>query len=326
MTSSEVRFYHEGGALPPDAPSYVVRQADSDLYTALQQGQFCYVLTARQMGKSSLMGRVAARLREEGVAVARLDLTAIGRNVTPEQWYYGLLNRVGQQLDLEDELEAFWLEPSPLGPLQRWMIALRQVVLGSGVQVFRSSGLQEGQSSEPEHLNTRTPEHPSRLVIFIDEIDFVRSLPFSTDEFFAGIRECYNRRSEDPAFERLTFCLLGVATPSDLIQDVRTTPFNIGRRIELTDFGEVEAAPLARGLGSTNHEDTKDTKDTKGTRCKSSHRGTGSFSLLFLVVLCVLRVLCVFVVQAVPGSPAEEGAVLDRRASVSHAAAVSGSR
>ena len=36
-----------------------------------------------------------------------------------------------------------------------------------------------------------------RLVIFVDEIDFVRSLPFSTDEFFAAIRECYNHRTRD---------------------------------------------------------------------------------------------------------------------------------
>src|SRR5439155_5069220 len=48
---------------------------------------------------------------------------------------------------------------------------------------------------------------------------------------------------------RLTFCLLGVASPSDLIQDTRTTPFNIGRRIELTDFTAEEAAPLAAGVG-----------------------------------------------------------------------------
>ena len=65
------------------------------------------------------------------------------------------------------------------------------------------------------------PQRPGRVVIFVDEIDAVRSLRFSADEFFAGIRECYNRRSEDPEFQRLTFCLLGVATPSDLIQDAR---------------------------------------------------------------------------------------------------------
>jgi hypothetical protein len=136
-----------------------------------------------------------------------------------------------------------------MSPLQRWLRAIREVALGKGVQGFRDSGVQDKPASEPEHLNTRTPEHPSRLVVFIDEIDAVRSLPFSTDEFFAGIRECYNRRTEDPEFGRLTFCLLGVASPSDLIQDTRTTPFNIGRRTELTDFTEAEAAPLVEGLG-----------------------------------------------------------------------------
>jgi hypothetical protein len=50
-----------------------------------------------------------------------------------------------------------------------------------------------------------------------------RSLPFSTDEFFAAIREYYNRRTEDSDFSRLTFCLLGVATPSDLICDTRAS-------------------------------------------------------------------------------------------------------
>src|SRR5204862_3659153 len=86
------------------------------------------------------------------------------------------------------------------------------------------------------------------VVIFVDEIDAVRSLPFSTDEFFAAIRELYNRRTEDAELARLTFCLLGVATPSDLIRDMRTTPFNIGRRIELRDFTEPEATALAKGL------------------------------------------------------------------------------
>src|SRR5207248_2081666 len=42
--------------------------------------------------------------------------------------------------------------------------------------------------------------------------------------------------------------LLGVSTPSDLIRDTRLTPFNIGKRIELTDFTEEEAALLRVGL------------------------------------------------------------------------------
>lgn len=37
-----------------------------------------YVLSSRQMGKSSLMARTAEVLRREGIAVATLDLTPIG--------------------------------------------------------------------------------------------------------------------------------------------------------------------------------------------------------------------------------------------------------
>jgi WD40 repeat protein len=217
-------FYVVGGTLHSDAPSYIERRADRELFESLQRGEYCYVLTARQMGKSSLMIRTAARLRDAEIGVAVLDLTAVGQNLTLEQWYAGLLLQVGQRLDLEEEVLAFWRAHSLVGPLQRWIEAIRTVVL-------------------PRY------QQRGRLVIFIDEIDAVRSLPFSTDEFFAGIRECYNLRSEDPALEHLVFCLLGVVAPTDLIRDTRTTPFNIGRRIELHDFLPTEAAPLAHGLG-----------------------------------------------------------------------------
>ena len=217
-------FYVAGGTLPRDAPSYVIRRADTELFEGLREGRFCYVLTSRQMGKSSLMVRTAGRLRQCGVTCAVLDLTAVGQDLTREQWYDGLQNALGRQLGLEGELDAFWLSHSRFSPLQRWMLALELVVL-------------------------KRIEEP--IVLFLDEIDAVRSLPFAADEFLAGIREFYNRRAECPAFERLTFCLLGVASPGDLIRDTRTTPFNIGLRIDLTDFTPEEAAPLASGLDPT---------------------------------------------------------------------------
>ncbi len=231
MSVATPAFYVTGGTLRHDSACYVERRADREVFDGLAQGEFCYVLTARQMGKSSLMVRAANKLRLAGARVAVLDLTAIGQNVNAEQWYNSLLGRIGHQLDCEDELEGFWLKHPHLGPLQRWLDALREVVL-------------------------KTPPAPAagrpatgRVVLFVDEIDVVRSLPFATDDFFAAVRECYNRRAQEPVFSGLTFCLLGVATPADLIRDSRQTPFNIGRRVELSDFTPEEAAPLARGLG-----------------------------------------------------------------------------
>src|SRR5204863_7682213 len=112
-----------------DAPSYVEREADRMLLAALQRGEFCYVLTARQMGKSSLMVRTAGRMREAGFEVVILDLTQIGQNLTPEQWYNGLLTSVGEQLNQEEQLDEFWFGNPHLSPLQRWVAALEHVAL-----------------------------------------------------------------------------------------------------------------------------------------------------------------------------------------------------
>lgn len=293
METPDTSFYITGGTLQREAPCYVERRADSELHAGLRRGEYCYVLTSRQMGKSSLMVRTAARLREqrsaahaavpptgaavletplagadrfrgveapvaaggdESIAVAVLDLTAMGHNLTAEQWYGGLLDRLGRQLRMEEALEAFWTKHIRLGPMQRWITALERVVLPELGVGRQASGLTPTEPPDPSPTVVSTdasglPPAACRLVIFIDEIDAVRSLSFSSDEFFAGIRECFNRRTLDADFRRLTFCLLGVATPSDLIRDTRTTPFNIGRRVELDDFTAAEAMLLATGLG-----------------------------------------------------------------------------
>src|SRR5439155_4686596 len=186
-------------------------QADRDLLVALQAGEYCYVLNSRQMGQSSLCVRTMTRLREEGIRTAFLDLTKFGgRNLSPEQWYAALLAELGRELGLRAECLAYWKEHPELPPVQRLFGAIREVALGEGVQAFRRSGVQGGTDirevsiAGPERLNARTPE---RLVVFVDEIDVTRSLPFNTDEFFAAIRQCYVGRATEPALQQVTFCL-----------------------------------------------------------------------------------------------------------------------
>ncbi|MGH9851111.1 MAG: AAA-like domain-containing protein, partial [Blastocatellia bacterium] len=58
----------------------------------------------------------------------------------------------------------------------------------------------------------------------------------------------YNARATTPEFKRLSFVLIGVATPGDLIRDPQRTPFNIGQRVDLNDFAFAEALPLANGF------------------------------------------------------------------------------
>src|SRR5512142_475773 len=102
-------FFITSGTLPLDAPSYVERAADHDLFDALSSGEFCFVLHARQMGKSSLAVRCMQRLQQAGTRTVFLDLTKLGgANVTPEQWYLGLLAETGRALGLRRESLAYW--------------------------------------------------------------------------------------------------------------------------------------------------------------------------------------------------------------------------
>ncbi|MEG5066486.1 AAA-like domain-containing protein, partial [Microcoleus sp. B3-A4] len=214
--------YIAESTLPEDTQTYVTREADSQLYQALLEGKLCYVFNSRKIGKSSLALQTMKRLRDEGIVSVFIDLSGDETKLEhPEQWYANILDTLAYELDIKVNLKSWLEERNWLSPLRRFREFIESVMLS--------------QVSE-------------KIVIFFDEIDSVLSLNFSADDLFAFIRSCYNRRTQNADYNRITFCLLGVATPSDLIQDKKRTPFNIGQAIELKGFTQEQAAPLAKGL------------------------------------------------------------------------------
>ena len=220
MLTEAASIYTVGGAVGGGLGVYLPRQADADLPALCRAGTFAYVLAPRQIGKTSLMIHTAAALAADGCRTVLIDLTAIGAGVTAEAWYFGLLYEIADQLDLPADLPAWWDGHAHLGLAQRFTRFFHELV---------------------------APAVAAPVVVFVDEIDTTLGLDF-TDDFFAAIRSLHDARARAPALARLSFVLIGVATPGDLIQDPKRTPFNIGRRVDLTDFSFEEALPLAEGL------------------------------------------------------------------------------
>lgn len=215
--SAPQEFFVAGGTLWREAPSYIRRPADAELFRLASAGEYCNVLAARQMGKSSLMVQTATRLQEAGVRTAILDISTLGGGIsTPEAWFFGFLDELAVQLGMDEDINAWWEAHAHHNAVQRFSNFLRDVLL---------------------------PDLAGPIVVFVDEIDSALGMAF-TDDFFAAIRAAYNARASHADFQRLTFILLGVARPADLIRDRNRTPYNIGTHIDLSDFTLAELGPF----------------------------------------------------------------------------------
>ena len=177
--------------------------------------------------KSSLIVRTKRRLQQEGFQCTTIDMTNIGsENITQTQWYKGVVGELWSGFKLLEKvnLKAWWRQQEDTSLVQK----LSQFIL--------------------ELLQIHFPEE--RLFIFFDEIDSILNLDFPIDDFFALLRFCYNQRAINPEYHRITFAIFGVATPSDLIQNKKRTPFNIGKAIEIQGFNLNQIQPLAEGLNA----------------------------------------------------------------------------
>jgi hypothetical protein len=211
-------IFHAGGALTPDYPYYVRRNADnfaSKIYnTPVKDYNYKYisVIAPRQMGKTSFLHRLASEMRKERWTCCYITLDAI-RGSDPAEWF----EYFGQEL-----MRCMGYEGLP---------ALR------GQSDFRTLLL--------DQIGVGREDLATRLALFLDEVEALEDCPAS-DEFLLCLRAIYNVRFEYPG--KLMAVFAGSTDTTQLVKNPRVSPFNVAESLGISDFQEDEANELTQHL------------------------------------------------------------------------------
>lgn len=216
-------FFSVGTPLHAVRPGYVRRPADDALFETLVSGGYAHVIAPDRTGKSSLIAATSARLQNNGIKVAVIDLAQISERdsgADAGRWYYSIAYRLLRQLRLKTDLQAWWQDKSFLSNRQRLVAFYVEVIL--------------------QNIS-------DRIVVFIDEVQCVEDLPFA-GHLLASIRAAHDARITEPDFARLSFVLVGECDPASLVEDANLSPFTVTRQIHLSDFTRDDLDLFAKEL------------------------------------------------------------------------------
>ena len=220
----ERHFEPVGGAVSPDSPFYVERDADADFTKALRANESILLVKGpRQIGKTSMIGRGAKLVRNLGWRYATTDFQKLSSShlASDDAFYRLLAATLARQLKFTYDFAAEWVE-----------------VFGANMNLDNFVRAAIEASDQP-------------LVWFMDEADKLFGLPFASD-FFGLIRSWHNSRATEAGgpWSRFTV-VIGYATEAHLfIQDLNQSPFNVGRQLALSNFTIEQANDLNGRYGS----------------------------------------------------------------------------
>ena len=215
--------YQVGGVLPPDHPTYVVRAADRKILEKLIAGEYCYLMSSPQTGKSSLVLRTIQALQVKNIACITLNMNKVANNqITLDEWYDEVLHNLGKIWQgTNHHKKPLWLLANDLTPAQRFLLFIEEVLL---IQI---------------------PRQP--IIILIDEID-QKQVNYPLTDLVNIVTHCYEKRWHDENFRRITFGLFGRDIPEQLL--------TFCQPVEFTRFSWQEINSLLPGIAEkiTNSE------------------------------------------------------------------------
>ncbi len=206
---ADIRLALDTGTVKLSSPFYVRRHADDELENQItQQGETTIVKGPRQMGKSSLLARAHARVKEQGHPSFYLDFQLLdeAKLDSLSQLLPHIANKIARELKTAVKPKDMWDEN--LGPKDNLTYFIEEAVLAEA-------------------------EKP--VFVFLDEADRVFPYPYRND-FFAMIRGWHNSRATNPVWDKLNLVIAHATDPTAWIEDINQSPFNVGTRLRLDDF------------------------------------------------------------------------------------------
>ncbi|MGK7922789.1 MAG: AAA-like domain-containing protein [Trichodesmium sp.] len=202
--------YQVGSYLGANHPTYVRRSADRELFNALKGGEYCYVLSSPQTGKSSLKISTIELLEAENIICISLEMTRVNNQLlTLNEWYDQVILTLEKTFIFPRHFpELWWEETADIPTDEKLFIFIEEVLL--------------------------TYTQNEKIVIFIDDVNDDRFVNSGLSSLGVLIDFCLQKRANNPDFKRLTFALLGTTIPNNLI--------NVCKYIELTNF-QIEEVP-----------------------------------------------------------------------------------
>jgi len=213
------------GPVPLDSTVYIERPPiEADCYERiLKPGALIRIKAPRQMGKSSLMGRILHHASQQDYQAVSLNFQLADRRIFTDlkvflQWFCA---KVSQKLGLTSKLEEYW--DHIYGDKDNCTVYFEEYLLQ--------------KISNP-------------LALALDEVNLIFQHPEIATDFFGLLRAWHEEANKGNLWKKLR--LLIVHSQEVYIPlNIHQSPFNVGLQIELQEFSQDQVQELVKrhGLG-----------------------------------------------------------------------------